>query len=171
MGVGDNASEVGGRLVRDSCAQHDGLGVLVVEQAEHLLQRERRADVGVEHEELLGPALEDHIAEVVETTRCAQSLVLAQVLNAQLWPGGGDGVDEGLEDGLLVVANDDDFLDLGDGCYGAEAVLDDGVAGDGEQRLAGLAVGTTLEEIRGTHLGQLHRQRPEPCAAGRPSDL
>jgi hypothetical protein len=108
---------------------------------------------------------------VVETTCRAQGLVLAQVLDAQLRPGGGDGVDEGLEDGLLIVSDDEDLLDLGDGCYSAEAVFDDGVAGDGEQRLAGLAVGTTREEIQGTHLGQLHRQRPEPCTAGRPSDL
>lgn len=49
-----------------------------------------------------------------------------------------DGVDEGLEDGLLVVADDEDFLDLRNGCDGAEAVLDDGVAGDGEQWLVGL---------------------------------
>ena len=40
VGVRDNASKVGGRLVRDSCSQHHGLGVLVVEQPQHLLQRE-----------------------------------------------------------------------------------------------------------------------------------
>lgn len=147
VGVRHDASEVGGRLVRHSCAQHDGLSILVVEQAHHLLQRERRADVGIEHKQLFGPALEDHIAEVVETTRCAQSLVLAQVLYAQLRPGGGDGVDEGLEDGLFIVADDEDFLDLGDSCYGAKTVLDDGVAGDGEQRLEGLAVGAWRENL------------------------
>jgi hypothetical protein len=26
----------------------------------------------------------------------------------------GDGVDEGLEDGFLIIADDEDFLDLGD---------------------------------------------------------
>jgi hypothetical protein len=44
-------------------------------------------------------------------------------------------VDEGLEDGLFVVADDEDFLDLGDLGYGAEAMLDDGVAGDGKEGL------------------------------------
>jgi hypothetical protein len=44
-------------------------------------------------------------------------------------------VDEGLEDRFLVVANNEDFLDLGDVRDSAEAVLDDGVAGDREQRL------------------------------------
>lgn len=137
VGVRDDASEVGGRLVGDSCAEHDGLGILVVEQTQHLLQREGRADVGVEDKQLLGSALEDDIAEVVETTGGTQRLVLAQVLDAQLGPCCGDGVDEGLEDGFLIVTDNEDFLDLGDGGDGAEAVLDDGVAGDGEQWLVG----------------------------------
>jgi hypothetical protein len=47
----------------------------------------------------------------------------------------GDGVDEGLEDRLFVVANDEDFLDLRDTSNGAEAVLDYGVACDREERL------------------------------------
>ena len=76
---------------------------------------------------------------MVETASCAQGLVFAEVLDAQLGPVGRDGVDEGLEYRLLVVADDEDFFDLGDGCYGAEAVLDDGVAGNGEQWLVGLA--------------------------------
>jgi hypothetical protein len=50
-------------------------------------------------------------------------------------PASRDGVDEGLEDRLLVVADDEDFLDLGDVRDGAEAVLDYGVAGDGEEWL------------------------------------
>lgn len=139
--VRDDAAEVARRLVGDAGAQHDGLSVLVVEQAQHLLQREGRADVGVQHEQLLGPALEDDIAEVVEAAGGAQRLVLAQVLDAQLRPRAGDGVDERLEDRLLVVADDEDLLDLGDGGNGAEAVLDDRVAGDGEQWLAGSVVG------------------------------
>ena len=52
-----------------------------------------------------------------------------------MWPAGRDGVDEGLEDGFLIVADDKDFLDLGDVGDGAEAVLDYGVTGDGEERL------------------------------------
>jgi len=72
---------------------------------------------------------------VVETSSRAQCLVFAEVLDAQVWPAGRDGVDEGLEDGFLIVADDKDFLDLGDVGDGAEAVLDYGVTGDGEERL------------------------------------
>lgn len=53
----------------------------------------------------------------------------------------GDGVDEGLEDGLLVVADDEDLLDLGDAGNGAEAVLDYRVACNGEERLRKCLVG------------------------------
>jgi hypothetical protein len=81
---------------------------------------------------------------VVQATRRAEGLVFAQVLDAQLGPGAGDGVDEGLEDGLLVVADDEDLFDLGDGGDGAEAVLDDGVAGDGEEGLRVLVSTYTL---------------------------
>tara|TARA_R110002003_G_scaffold878_11_gene21747 strand:+ start:854 stop:994 length:141 start_codon:yes stop_codon:yes gene_type:complete len=44
-------------------------------------------------------------------------------------------VDEGLEDRFLVVANNEDFLDLGDVRDSAEAVLDNGMSRDREQRL------------------------------------
>lgn len=40
----------------------------------------------------------------------------------------GDCIDEGLEDGFLVVADNEDFFDLGNVGDCAEAVLDDGVA-------------------------------------------
>lgn len=76
---------------------------------------------------------------MVETSCRAECLVFSQVLDAQLWEVVGDGVDEGLEDGFLVVADDEDFLDLWDGCDRAEAVLDDGVAGDREQRLGNVS--------------------------------
>lgn len=46
-----------------------------------------------------------------------------------------DGVDERLEDGFLVVADNEDFLDLRDVGDCAEAMLDDGVAGDREEGL------------------------------------
>jgi hypothetical protein len=47
----------------------------------------------------------------------------------------GDSIDEGLEDRLLIVTDYEDFLDLGDNCEGAEAVLDYRVACDREKRL------------------------------------
>jgi hypothetical protein len=52
-----------------------------------------------------------------------------------MWPVGRDGVDEGLEDRLLVVADDEDFLDLGDVRDSAEAVLNYGVTCDRKERL------------------------------------
>jgi hypothetical protein len=84
-----------------------------------------------------------------------------------------DGVDEGLEDGFLVVADNEDFLDLGNSCDGAEAVLDNGVACDREERLwqqlVGVGTGRVIRIV--AHLGQVHRQRPEPGAAGGSADL
>lgn len=75
---------------------------------------------------------------MVQTTSGAQCLVFPEVLDCELWEARGDCVDEGLEDRLFVVADDEDFLDLRDVCNGAEAVLDDWVAGNGEE---GLLVG------------------------------
>lgn len=135
VGVRHDATEVGGRLAGDSGTEHDSFGVLVLEQLEHVVERERRADVGVQHEESVGLALEDHIAEVVETACSAQCLVFSEVLDGELGEAVGDGVDEWLEDGLLVVADNEDFLDLRDVRNGTEAVLDDGVTGDGKEGL------------------------------------
>jgi hypothetical protein len=72
---------------------------------------------------------------MVETSRRAQGLVFPEVLDAQVREVVRDRVDEGLEDGLFVVADDEDFLDLGDLCNSAEAVLDNGVTCNGEERL------------------------------------
>lgn len=72
---------------------------------------------------------------MIKTTCCAQCLVFAEVFDAQLWEAIGDGVDERLEDGLLIVADNEDFLDLRDAGNGAEAVLDNWVACDREERL------------------------------------
>ena len=72
---------------------------------------------------------------MVQATGRAQRLVFSEVLDAQMRPAGRDGVDELLEDGLLIVADDEDLLDLGDVCDGAEAVFDYGVAGDWEEWL------------------------------------
>jgi hypothetical protein len=72
---------------------------------------------------------------VVKTSCRAQCLIFPKVLDAEVGEIVRDGVDEGLEDGFLVVADDEDFLDLGNTCNCAEAVLDNGVAGDREERL------------------------------------
>ena len=77
---------------------------------------------------------------MIEAACCAQSLILAEVLDTQLGPATGNGVDKGLEDGFLIVADNENFFNLGDGCYSAKAVFDDGVAGDREQRLLGLTL-------------------------------
>lgn len=72
---------------------------------------------------------------MVQSTGRAQCLVFSQVLDAQVWEVGRDGVDEGLEDRFLVVADDEDFLDLSNGRNRAEAMFDNGVTCDREERL------------------------------------
>lgn len=135
-GVRDNAPELCGRVVADLCAQQHGLGFTLFEDFEHLLEREGAADVGVEHEHALGVAGEDGVAEVVETAGCAEGGVLAEVLESELREFGGPLLDEGGEDGLVVVANEDYFFDGGDLGDGDEGVVDEGVAGDFEEGLA-----------------------------------
>lgn len=133
--VADNTAEITRGVVRDSCAQNHGLGVLLFEQAQHLVEGEGAADVGVEDEEAVGAALEDGIAEVVEAAGGAEGLILAQVADGDLRVGARAVLDEVAEDGLVVVADDEDFADFGDAGDAGEAVGDDGVAGDFEEGL------------------------------------
>lgn len=136
VSIGDDATEVVGGFVAHSGAQDNSLGVLLNEELEHLVQRERAADIGIEHKEALGPALEDGISEVVQTASGAQSLVLAEVLDGDGGELLGGVLDEVTEDGLVVVADDVNLLDLfvGNAGDGGEAVPDDGVAGHFEER-------------------------------------
>lgn len=154
--VGDNATEVCSSLVAHTGSENDGLGILVVEKLEHLLEGKRAADIGVEDEESLRAALEDSIAEVVETTSRSKSLVLAQVLDGDGGELLGGVLDEIAEDGLVVVADNVDLLDLlvGDASDGRQAVPDDRVTGDFEQRL-----------------GHVERQRTESSSSRRATDL
>jgi hypothetical protein len=99
------------------------------------LQGERAAHVRVEHEEPVRAALQDGIAEVVQAAGGAQSLVLAQVGDLELRELARRVLDEVAEDGLLVVADQDDLFDVVDFADGLEAVPDDGVAGDIEEWL------------------------------------
>ena len=158
VGVRNNASKVGSSIVAHASAQDNGLGVAIVKELEHIGQREGAADVGIENEEALGSALEDSVAEVVEATCGTEGLILAEVLD-----GGEDGeflagvLDEVAEDGLVVIADDVDILDGANGCDGGDAVPDDGVAGDFEERLGDVEgkraeTGTTR---RTADLGQL----------------
>lgn len=154
VGVGDDAAKVGGGVVADAGTEDDGLGVPLNEELEHLFQRERAADVGVEDEEALGAALEDGISEVVQTAGGAQCLVLAQIPQVNAGEFLGRVLDEVAEDGLVVVADDVDFLDLLDAGNGREAVPDDGVAGDFEEGL-----------------GEVKRERAESRATRGAADL
>lgn len=137
VGVGDDAAEVGGSLVAHAGTEDDGLGILLDEEAQHLIEGEGAADIGVEDKEALRAALEDGIAEVVETTSGTERLVLAEVLDGDGGELLGGVLDEVAEDRLIVVANDVDLLDLlvRDAGDGAEAVPDDGVTGDLEEGL------------------------------------
>jgi hypothetical protein len=82
--IGDNAAEVGGSILADPCAQNNSLGILLLGELKHLVEREAAADVGVQYKDALGAALEDRIAEVVEATCGAESLVFAEVFDRQV---------------------------------------------------------------------------------------
>lgn len=73
---------------------------------------------------------------MVKTTCGAQCLVFPKVLDGERWEAVGNGIDEWLEDGLLVIADNEDFLDLGDVRDRAEAMLDDRVTGDRKEGLS-----------------------------------
>lgn len=72
---------------------------------------------------------------MVEAACGAKGLVLAQVFNGEFGEGGGGVLDEVAKDGLVVVADEVDLVDGGDFGDGRQAVVDDGMAGDVEQRL------------------------------------
>ena len=130
-----DATEIGGGFVCNSCAQHDCLRILVLEQLEHLIERERRADIGIENEEPVRLAFQYDIAEVIQATGSAQCLVFSEVFDAQLWEGGRDVVDERLENGFLVVTDNENLFDLRNTDNGAETVFNDWVTGNREEGL------------------------------------
>lgn len=72
---------------------------------------------------------------MIQASCSAQCLVFSEVFDAQLREDIRDGVNEWLEDGLFIVANDENFLDFGDVCDCAKAVLNDGVTCDREEGL------------------------------------
>ena len=82
--IGNNASKVAGSIFTDTGTENDGLGIALLEELEHVHEWEGAADVGVENEEALGLALQDGIAEVVEATCSAKSLILAEVFDGEL---------------------------------------------------------------------------------------
>ena len=67
-------------------------------------------------------ALENSIAEVVETASSSECLVLAQVLHGNVRVCARAVLDEVAEDGLIVVSNNEDLVDLGKFGDGSEAV-------------------------------------------------
>lgn len=133
--VANNAAKVCGGLCADARAQDDGLCILLGEELEHLVEGEGAADVRVQDEEALRLALQDGVAEVVQATGGAQGLVLAQVLDGEVWEVGGGIFDEIAEDGLVIIADEVDLVYGGDFGDGGQAVVDDGVAGDIEEGL------------------------------------
>lgn len=80
-------------------------------------------------------ALENGITEVVQAACGAQGLVFPQILELDVGEVVGGFLDEVAENRLVVVADNEDLLDLGDLCDSAEAVLYDGVSGNVEKRL------------------------------------
>lgn len=84
-------------------------------------------------------------------------------------------LDEVAEDGLVVVANEEDFGDLGYSGDSVEAVLDNGLAGNLEEGLFGATwsdqgfIGE--QEMASIHLGHIQRERAETSTSARSSDL
>lgn len=72
---------------------------------------------------------------MVETACGAESLVLAEVFDGDIRVCAGAVLDEVAEDGLVIVADDEDFADLWESGDCGEAVLDDRMAGDFEEWL------------------------------------
>jgi hypothetical protein len=87
-----------------------------------LLQGEGAADIGVKDEETVRAALQDGVAEMVETTSRSKSLVLAQVFDGDLRVSAATVLDEVAEDGLIVVTDNEDLANLGELGDGSEAV-------------------------------------------------
>lgn len=81
-------------------------------------------------------------------------MVFSEVFNTQLGEAVGNSVDEGLEDGLFIVANDKNFLNFGDIRNGAEAMLNDWVAGDGKEGLQ-----CRLASVRGVRSHESYHPR------------
>ncbi|KAF7165421.1 hypothetical protein CNMCM5623_009586 [Aspergillus felis] len=135
VSIGDNTSKVGGGLVADPGSQNHRLCVLLLEQLQHLTKREGAADVSVQDENALGLALEDGITEMIETPCCAKCRVFTQVLNSELGELLAGVFDEITEDRFIVVADQDDFSDIGNFGKSLEAVVDNGVTGNFEKGL------------------------------------
>jgi len=178
--VADDATEVGGSIIANTGAQNDSLGILVVEELGHLVQREGAADVGVEDEDALGAALEDGIAEVVEAASGAEGLVLSKVLDGQVGELVAGILDEVSEDRLVVVTDHDNLLDGRDLGDRREAVPDDGVTCDIEEGLFlrrcldlddDEGMGYTGSSMRVTNLRDVEGERSESSASGGTSDL
>ncbi len=75
---------------------------------------------------------------MVETSSGAKSLVLAEILDLDVREFFRRIFDEVAEDTLVVVTDEDDLLDVWDFGDGFQAVPNNGVAGDIEQRLLGV---------------------------------
>lgn len=135
MGIGNNATEVGGGIVVDSCSEDDGLRILLLEQLEHLAKGEGAADVSVEDEDALGLALQDGIAEMVETASGAQSRIFTQVLHLELRELLGGVLNEVAEDSFIVVADEDDLTNIGDLGESFQAMVDYRMTGDFKEGL------------------------------------
>lgn len=133
--VGDDASEVGGSVLADAGTENDGLSIALLEELEHVHEWEGAADVGVQDEEALWLALQDGVAEVVETTCGSESLILAEILDSELWELGGGVLDEVAENVLLIVSNHADLLNIWNLCDGGKAVPDDWVSSNIEEWL------------------------------------
>lgn len=76
-------------------------------------------------------------------------MVFAEVLDSDLGEFAGGVFDEVAEDGFIVIADEDDFFDVGDFSDCSQAMPEDRVTGDIEQGLEGLSKEVPLDSALG----------------------
>ena len=105
---------------------------------------------------------------MVQAACRAQCLVLAQVFCGDVGEGAGHVLDEVAEGGLVIVADDEDFLDLRYFGDSVEAVFYDRVAGDLEERLGSTYVScvlSSIEDVGMRYLWLIERQWSKSSSA------
>lgn len=158
--VSDDAAVLCSGLLLD-VDTHDGAGPAVGGvQLEHLGKGKGAADVNVADKDVLRDGrAEDRVPEVVESSGCAEGLVLAQVADGDVGELALGLLDEGGHLGVVVEADDDDFGEVWHFGEGLERVPYHGLPSDGQQRFGAV-------EGEGPHAGALGGAAYEDDAFG-----
>jgi hypothetical protein len=149
-GRGDQlTSKLLGSISLDASSKKNSLGLLLLKHFEHLHERERAANIGIQDEDAFRVSLKDSITEVVETSGGTEGGVFTEVADLEAGELGGPLPDRSGEDSLVVVSDKDNLLDRGDLGDGAERVPDQGVAGDFKEGLGAGLDSCTFSDVGG----------------------